>query len=506
MKRNGFVSLLIVAMLMITVACSGGTGGNTGTKETNAPSATNTTTEAGAQTKELIDMRFMVFGTTDQYVKQNFDLIAQRVKEEFNVNLNFEFADRNTYQEKLNVAIAGGNAPDIFFTNDLKFLTQAIQNGAVVPLDDYVQNDPEFSQLDPGMFIDSTMNGKIYTLPKAGITPLTLYYRTDWVEKLGLSTPSTPDELFEMLKAFAQNDPDGDDKNNTFGFTMNQDFNNSDPFWMMFVQNKPAKLGLYVDEEQGTVKSSLLDIEGMKKALAWFSKANAEKVLDPEWVLDKPASVEDKFITGKTGVFSFQPQFILPRHTKITAQFPEANIAVLPSVQGEKYNNYRAKMGYKLDYYVSNTTKDKERAAQVLGFFASEEGQRLTSLGQEGVTYKVENGELVFLDDQLSKLYNPGLLLTSVFEHELPVPVPVLEGALEAVEGYGMYVDTEKLIANSELAAKKMADIDKMSREAITKIILGQSPIDSYDELVKNVKKEGIEQILEELTTIYKNQ
>src|SRR5690606_41101589 len=50
-----------------------------------------------------------------------------------------------------------------------------------------------------------------------------LIYRKDWADKLGLGTPETIEDIYEMAKAFTEQDPDGNGKNDKFGLTDRSD-------------------------------------------------------------------------------------------------------------------------------------------------------------------------------------------------------------------------------------------------------------------------------------------
>ena len=47
--------------------------------------------------------------------------------------------------------------------------------------------------------------------------------RKDWLDKLGLEEPSTMDEVADMLRAFINDDPDGDGEADTIGLAMRAD-------------------------------------------------------------------------------------------------------------------------------------------------------------------------------------------------------------------------------------------------------------------------------------------
>ena len=48
--------------------------------------------------------------------------------------------------------------------------------------------------------------------------PEGLLIRKDWLDNLGLEVPTTLDELFDVMYAFTYNDPDGNGKNDTWGY------------------------------------------------------------------------------------------------------------------------------------------------------------------------------------------------------------------------------------------------------------------------------------------------
>ena len=45
-----------------------------------------------------------------------------------------------------------------------------------------------------------------------------LIVRADWLEKLDIDIPETIDRFYEMLKAFKEQDPDGNGQDDTFGY------------------------------------------------------------------------------------------------------------------------------------------------------------------------------------------------------------------------------------------------------------------------------------------------
>jgi putative aldouronate transport system substrate-binding protein len=59
-------------------------------------------------------------------------------------------------------------------------------------------------------------------------------------------------------------------------------------------------------------------------------------------------------------------------------------------------------------------------------------------------------------------------------------------------------------LQQSKTAASKTADIEKLAKEYIAKIIMGQWPIDKYDEFADQVQKMGLADALKEINESYK--
>ena len=64
-----------------------------------------------------------------------------------------------------------------------------------------------------------TVDGQLYGVPCLNVEgKYNLFMRSDWLDTLKLSVPETLDELKEVLRAFTQDDPDRNGKNDTYGY------------------------------------------------------------------------------------------------------------------------------------------------------------------------------------------------------------------------------------------------------------------------------------------------
>ena len=100
----------------------------------------------------------------------------------------------------------------------------AAKNGLYVDLNDYIwdaEKYPNLSGMLKSVADTLTVDGKLIAIPRMReIARYGLCYRTDWAEKLGLSCPETPEDVYIMLYAFTYGDPDGNGIDDTIGLEM----------------------------------------------------------------------------------------------------------------------------------------------------------------------------------------------------------------------------------------------------------------------------------------------
>lgn len=129
------------------------------------------------------------------------------------------------------------------------------------------------------------------------------FIRNDWLKKLNMEVPTTPDELFEVMKAFTEKDPDGNGKNDTYGFIggMNKEGNlqtyGFDSLMWMFGVNPPSAIDV-----KDNKPVFLFTDPKMKEALTYINKMMEAKVVDPDWVtMNTPDLLDQKLFKGKVG-------------------------------------------------------------------------------------------------------------------------------------------------------------------------------------------------------------
>ena len=180
---------------------------------------------------ETITIGIMQHANTENYDTNDYTVW---VEEQTGVNLEFVYfsADNTEAMTQLNAMIAGGEKlPDIlwYFTGmDMASMYELGEDGYFLDLTDYF-NDYSYYFWGPYDGLPETQkgtifaggidpsNGELYAYPQFGeggcdSCATHAAINTTWLEALGAEVPTNVDELYELLKRFATEDPNGNGK------------------------------------------------------------------------------------------------------------------------------------------------------------------------------------------------------------------------------------------------------------------------------------------------------
>lgn len=209
------------------------------------------------------------------------------LEQQTNVKINWQVMSSNDWGEQKSIMLASGTLPDVIL-GDAVFSDSDIVNNLAYfrPLDEYIdqympnlkaamEETPELKK------ISTFPDGQIYSLParlpsrpKSMNQPI---INKVWLDRLGLEVPETTDELYQVLKAFKEQDPNGNGKQDEIPISGSGDISSDllSPFGitdinassMMIQDGKPV---FYPVTEQ------------YKEAIKWAHQLYAEGLIDPE--------------------------------------------------------------------------------------------------------------------------------------------------------------------------------------------------------------------------------
>ncbi|UKS28594.1 extracellular solute-binding protein [Paenibacillus sp. HWE-109] len=325
------------------------------------------------------------------------DFVKKAIEEKFNVDLKIDYMMLGKeYHDKLNATLAGGNVPDLFIAGGAES-QKYISDGISANLTPYFTKEivPNYFKWVSKEEVDAfQLKQGDFTRaidPFQRNTYVSWYIRQDWLDKLGLKAPKNFAELTNVMTQFTKGDPDGNGKQDTYGFTtagsgvtMPFDF----PQWLNngFVADFMIVDNNYVDNRTDLKVQGVID-----QVVEW----NNAGIVDPDWFLNKAPAHYDKAAQGKAGMFFSGDKSIALDSVATSVQNrakaldPKANwqpIFPLDKPVIWKYNIPENTI------LISKTSADKnpdkvKRSLEILNWLTGEEGFILTHYGQEGKHY-----------------------------------------------------------------------------------------------------------------------
>ncbi len=325
-----------------------------------------------------------------------YDIILQKlgIKLELNM-LPVTAADRNVI---VTAAGEGDVLPDMVVVNREPLL-KLINKDKIMVVDDlyalmpnrtekmYDENSRRFATVKGKCYGFSTPGGKIQK--NEGIL-----IRKDWLDNLGLEVPKTMDEYLEVMRAFTFKDPDGNGKNDTYGYGAFLEINSYeeglgrrlDPIfgaygvagtWNM----TEAEAGLNVR------KSAYFD------ALNTVAAMQKEGLIDPNWLGYKKDDFRAAWKRGRFGIMREQNSAYASEanYAPFDRNFPQGSWIVIDPPVGPEGKS--AVGVYTVPYTSLVISKQAEKEgkapviAKLLEWMVSDEGYYLLGWGQEGINY-----------------------------------------------------------------------------------------------------------------------
>jgi putative aldouronate transport system substrate-binding protein len=338
------------------------------------------------------------------------DWIAYKtIQDKLNIKLTYNIVPTGEDGEaKINAAAAANDLPDLFQVvsasgDNRGALKRLVDLGLVAPVDDLMPLMPQRTKLhynDPLAISLVTFDGKQYGLPEPPPLPKRegLVIRKDWLDKLNLSAPTTPEELLAVAKAFTEQDPDGNGKNDTYGlggFIVGDGLGNRFDFIMgaygvpgvwNFID--PNNFGLLVRSPQ------------YPQALAYFKSLVDAKVIDPDWPTLKRDDFRARWKQGLFGIMweDFAALTNKSNYEPFDTNFPNGEWIPLPAPKGPNGDAYYGVYtGRGQIFAVSQKAMDEgkgEAIARLLEWMATD-GYYLLGFGEEGKNYIIDaNGNI----------------------------------------------------------------------------------------------------------------
>ncbi len=224
------------------------------------------------------------------------------------------------YEQRLNLSVLSGDVPDWFTISRAETYRDYASAGhlfEVKPTFDRVAA-PEVKNrldvLDGILWRAMEVNGSNYSIPGTKFMfqdNKVLWIRQDWLDNLGLTAPTTYDEMYSVAQAFANEDPNGSGRRDTIAFA----FDNSimswmaslDPFFGMFGTIPGTWLrGIWVEGPDGNLIYPGIQ-PGAREALAELARWYGEGLVNQDFVTQNEQALAQLVGAGSVGMYFGSP-------------------------------------------------------------------------------------------------------------------------------------------------------------------------------------------------------
>jgi len=419
--------ILAASMLLSVAGCSGSESSSgaasSGSTASTASGSSASQAESGGKKSNAFPLvtepaSVSVFTNDDNGVDLSQNWFTQYYENLTGITVNWSVVNSDQYLEKLNLMMAGGDEMDIYTTKN-KTLSKTLvykygTQGIILPINSFFDTcesyylDNILSQDEAWRTGVTAPNGDIYGFNDVGSCfhcsyPVKMWVNKVWMDNLGITPPTTPDEFYDMLVRFKNEDANGNgDPNDEVPLSNCTEATGSSSYMAGYLMNaftysNPRTKYLYVKDGSAAVSYNQ---EGWREGLRYLNKLYSEGLMDPESYIQDRTTMKARNDSGEHPIFGAVPA----QHTTVITN---GNLddrwkeyIALPPLTGpdglcittntslSNYDNFRT--------MISGSSKNPELAFRFCdGLFASQEIGLLHGFGEENVRWHyAKEGEL----------------------------------------------------------------------------------------------------------------
>ncbi|HHX22102.1 MAG TPA: extracellular solute-binding protein [Clostridiales bacterium] len=462
----------------------------------------------------------------------------QVIMDKTNVNIQFIHPAANQETEQFNLMIASNQLPDMIFYNwanvpggPAKYIDDGVILNLNEAIDKWAPNLKALMEKYPEAKKQSVLDdGTFYMFPMFRMNqdnPTGEWFRVtghmirqDWLDKLDLSMPTTLDELYNVLVAFRDKDPNANGLKDEIPFTAQAAYG---------VKNFAGAFGtgpdFIVKEGQviyGPLTPEYRDyVDTMRK---WF----AEGLIDNEYALADGAAITTKVTSNLAGSTFSLLAGGMGTWVNMMDGKDGFNLVAMPWIK----NNADAPAYANQDEYIrivpgmgtaiTTACKNVEVAVKFRDYFYGEQGIIDSNFGILGESYTMVDGKPVYTDNVLKNdkgltttqalsqyvlsSSNDAMVKTSDYFKQITLLLDVQKESQPVWSACDTSLLVPPITQTADEAteiAQIMSNVSTYRDEMLIKFIMGQKPMDEFDAFVAEIQRLGIAKVLEHKNAAY---
>jgi len=378
------------------------------------------------------DGKLVAFGPQGDNGSLKDNTFTKTVEKKFGIAFDWQTTtyDGAAAGEKRQISLASGDYPDAYFLipwvdgftrgETIKYG----QQGVLIPLEDLIKKyapdlEKRFEEKPDWKQSMTAPDGHIYAITQWSECyhcsyPSKLWMNSDWLKKLGLQQPTTTEELRAVLKAFKNDDPNGDGKADEVplsgsstqpiinylmnAFTYAPYTAPGTPPGIVMKDGKPTLAATSDEWRKGLTYIRSLATDGLLDTTAFTQSGDALKALGDNAGTEILGSAVD-----------------LHPYDFVTANSPDKRdthydaVAPLKGPDGTQLATYRSPVNPIGMFALTSKASedDQKKAMEVIDYLVTDEGDRLGAMGPEGKAWVPAAAGDKALDPALTPTFKP---------------------------------------------------------------------------------------------------
>lgn len=519
--------VLFLLTLLTTAVFAGGTqdGGSSSGTDAAQPLSVNSMPIVDPPGSYTLSIAMQDTGFQGTSYNDNM-AVHQRLQEVTGINLDWQVSPGGQWAQTVRIRLASGqDLPDLVRVPGTPGdAIRYADDGLILPLKDMINSYApnivkmfeEYPALKKGHIAP---DGEIYFMANyiTGLpNGLGVTIRMDWLDKLGLDMPETIDEWYTALKAFKENDLNGEGAGNIIPYGGHLDYFLSG-FGMTSSRNQR-----YWYDGSGNVYFFAMHPR-FKEYLTFLNKLYSEGLLDPMYGAGQSTigQLRDQNrVAVATGWPGSQDVFDM---RLLNLDVPDVNwIYALPP-KDENGNHTLQVLNTCRNTSRWGITKDAKDESVVMRFldytYAAQDGVRLLHMGFEGEQWELVDGVAKFKDtmfndpkyNYVAQLRLVGAFTAYMDSQSLEFNLARYQGKfvsglrdIEAAAVAASYPVVTPTIDEQEKVINLSEDITSTIDEMTVLFVTGKEPLENFDKFINTLKGMGIEELQELYSQQYK--
>lgn len=470
--------------------------------------------EADSQGTQQDSTPFKITITTSQVddVPAQDSEVQKAIEAYTNTKLDIQWVPNAAYDDKINVMIAANEMPMMLRVKYVPTTISAIQSGLFWEIGPYLKDYKNLSAQNPQYFSNISVEGKIYGVPQfRDLARAATIYRKDWLDKLGLKPPVTLDEWYNVMKAMALNDPDGNGKNDTYGMVLSKKYNEGSAALTTRLAVAMGAPNKWAVDKDGKFTPEFMTKEWMD-VTKMLRKAYEEKIINQDFAVLDESEQQKIYDAGRGGIRIAVAGNAKSMQDRLVKTVPtgEYDVMAMTGPQGIRSPAEAGNNGFFV--FPKAAVKTEKDLKRILAFIDKMMDEPMATLQLRGI----ENKHFVKIDGNKTEFKD-----FTAFQRE----VKPYRDALFNIEGYnvlplkdtplgekGTNVPKESLknaVPNPALNlisatySERGAELEQIIYDAQTKYIMGKIDDAGWQAEVEKWKKSGGDKLIKEYEEAY---